>query len=88
MVVVELICLLLLAVVILLLVYVVFSWIPSPPEPIRPLVRWVARIVNPMLEPLRRVLPPLQFGGIGLDMSVLVLFVVIFVIRGALRCPV
>lgn len=75
------ICALLSAFIILLLVYVVFSWIPRPPEPILPLLRGVDRIVTPVLEPIRRVLPPLRLGGIGLDLSVLVVFFVIAIVQ-------
>jgi YggT family protein len=82
----QIVCLLLLALTILLLVYVVFSWIPRPPEPIVPLVRGVDRIVAPLLEPVRRVLPPMQLGGVGLDLSVLVVFFAIVILRGLLGC--
>lgn len=80
----DIVCLLLLALVILLLVYVVFSWIPRPPEPILPFARAVQRIVSPVLEPIRRVVPPVQLGGVSLDLSVLIVFVVVSLIQGAL----
>ncbi len=83
---VELICILLTALLVLLLIYVVFSWIPRPPEPILPLVRAVDRVFTPVLEPIRRVLPPVRMGGIALDLSVLVLFLVIFILESALGC--
>jgi YggT family protein len=58
-----------------LIVYAVVSWVPS----IRG--RWsdyVAMVVEPVLSPVRRVIPPLG----GLDLSFLVLFIVLqFVIR-------
>lgn len=79
-----LICWLLSAFIIVLLVYVVFSWIPRPPEPLLPLVRALDRIMTPILQPIRRVLPPLRFGGAGLDLSVLVVFFGIFILQGFL----
>lgn len=75
-------CIVLWAVWILLLLYVIFSWVPSPPEPILPLVRAVDRVVSPVLEPLRRVMPPLRFGGVGLDLSVLVVFFIVVILQG------
>ncbi len=59
---------------IVLLVYVVFSWVPRLPEPLVPLQLGVRRLVDPLLAPLRRVIPPLRIGGVALDLSILVLF--------------
>ena len=81
-----LICLLLYAALILLLIYVVLSWVPRPPEPVLPFARAVHRIVTPVLEPIRRVLPPLRFGGVGLDLSVIVVFLVIAILQSILGC--
>lgn len=71
---------------IVLLIHVVFSWIPRPPEPILPLVRGIDRMLAPVLEPLRRVIPPLRFGSVGLDMSVLILFFVIYILMIIVPC--
>lgn len=80
------VCTLLFALLVLLLVHVVFSWIPRPPEPLLPLVRGIDRILSPILEPIRRVLPPLRMGGMGLDLSVLVVFFAIFILQVVLGC--
>ncbi|HZT13943.1 MAG TPA: YggT family protein [Candidatus Baltobacteraceae bacterium] len=63
--------------VVIMLVYAVVSWIPS----IRG--RWtdyVAMLVEPVLIPVRRVIPPLG----GLDLSFLVVIVLLQVIDSAL----
>lgn len=86
MILVAIICWLLYAFLLLLLVYVVFSWIPRPPEPILPLVRGIDRIMAPLLEPIRRMLPPLRLGGIGLDLSVIVVFFMIAIVQSLLGC--
>lgn len=78
--------LLLQGVLILLLVHVVFSWIPRPPEPLLPLVRGIDRLLSPILEPIRRVLPPLRMGGMGLDLSVLVLFFGVYILMFLIPC--
>ncbi|MEX2549645.1 MAG: YggT family protein [Nitriliruptoraceae bacterium] len=57
-----------------LFAYVIFSWIPRTPEPLVPFQLGVRRLVEPVLMPLRRVIPPLRIGGIALDLSILVLF--------------
>jgi YggT family protein len=59
---------------VVLLAHVVFSWIPRTPEPLVPLQLGVRRLVDPVLAPLRKVIPPLRIGGIALDLSILVLF--------------
>jgi YggT family protein len=58
-----------------LLLHVVFSWVPRPPEPIVPFVLGVRRLVEPLAAPLRRAIPPLRLGGVGLDLSIIVLFI-------------
>ena len=61
--------------VLVMIVYAVVSWVPS----IRG--RWtdyLAMLVEPVLMPVRRIIPPLG----GLDLSFLVVFIVLqFVIR-------
>lgn len=52
-----------------LLIYAVLSWIPDA----RSFQRYLAPFVEPVLAPLRRVIPPLG----GLDMSFLVLILVL-----------
>ncbi len=64
--------------------WVVFSWVPNPPEGLRPVVRGVASLVEPVVAPIRRVLPPLRFGGVALDLSALVLLLGLNVLRGIL----
>ena len=64
--------------VLIMLVYAVVSWIPS----IRG--RWteyVAMLVEPVLSPVRRIIPPLG----GLDLSFLVVIILLQVIDSSLR---
>lgn len=76
-------CWLLNAYLIVLLLHVVFSWVPRPPEPIMPLVRGVSALVDPLLRPLRNLIPPLRLGGGGmaLDLSILVLFLGVILLQ-------
>ncbi len=65
-----------------LLIIIIFldalvSFFLSPSHPIR---RTLDRIVNPMLAPIRRVVPPLG----GLDLSPLILIILIEIISYAL----
>lgn len=80
------VCLALQVLLILLIVYVVFSWIPRPPDPVVPFARWVTRIVSPVLEPIRRISPKVQLGGVGLDLSVIILFFGIAIVQQLIGC--
>lgn len=59
----------------------IFSWIPRPPEPLIPLVRGLDRMMRPILDPIRRIMPPVRMGGMGLDLSVLVVFFAILILQ-------
>jgi len=69
---------------IVLLLHVIFSWVPRPPDPLMPFVLGIRRLVEPAAAPVRKVLPPLRLGGVGLDLSILVLFFGIILIRSVL----
>jgi YggT family protein len=58
------------ALIILIIVSVILSYVMDRYHPVR---RWVDSIVDPLLMPIRRVLPPLG----GLDFSPLVLILLI-----------
>jgi YggT family protein len=62
----------------LIIVDVVLSYFMSPFHPVR---EALDRIVNPMLNPIRRVIPPLG----GLDLSPIVLLILIQVLGSVLR---
>ena len=64
-----------------LIMYVVFSWVPRPPDALRPFVIGVARLVEPLAAPLRRSIPPLRLGMVALDLSIIVLFIGIRILR-------
>jgi YggT family protein len=66
---------------ILILAYVVISWIPSLRR--YPLAIWVERTVDPWMRPLRRLLP-LSAGGVGLDLSPLIAFLLLGILRSLL----
>lgn len=65
-----------------LIAYVIFSWVPNPPDALRPFVIGVARLVEPLAMPLRRTIPPLRIGMVALDLSIIVLFIGVRLLRG------
>lgn len=77
-----LICLLLTIFWLLLLVRVVLSWVPRPPDPLAALDAGLRRVTDPVVEPVRRVVPPVRFGSVALDMGVLVVFLGVAILQG------
>jgi YggT family protein len=82
----TILCLVLGAYQLVLLAYVVLSWVPRPPEPLFPVIRVIRALVDPIIVPMRRVIPPAQLGGVALDLSIIVLFVILVILRIALGC--
>ena len=60
------------------LIRVILSWLN--PNPFNPIVRFIYVVTEPVLAPVRRVLPPMG----GLDFSPIVVFVVISVLTAIL----
>lgn len=80
----EIICWLLQLYLLVLLAHVVFSWVPRPPEPLQPVVAFVRALTEPVLSPLRRMIPPVQLGGAALDLSILIVFFALIILRSAI----
>lgn len=67
--------------VFVLIGYSLLSWIrPSYGSPILTVQRGLAKVCDPVLKPVRRLIPSAQIGGVGLDLSVLIVIVVIEVV--------
>ena len=64
-----------------LVAYVVFSWVQSPPPGLVPAIRLVGSLVEPVVRPIRTVVPPLRIGVVALDLSVLIVFFGVWIIR-------
>ncbi|RUA25029.1 MAG: YggT family protein [Actinobacteria bacterium] len=71
----SLICSLLQLYILVLLIRVILSWFPiSPYGTGATVVGVLYAITDPILVPLRRMLPPVRLGGMGLDLSPLAAF--------------
>ena len=69
----------------LLLVRVVMSWFPiSPNGPAETVAGFLYMVTDPVLVPLRRILPPVRMGAMALDLSPIVAFFGLSVLRGIL----
>jgi YggT family protein len=66
------------------------SWVVAltrPPEWLYPIIRAVNAVTEPVLRPFRRLIPPLRIGSSALDVSILLVFLIVALLRGAVaRC--
>ncbi|HEV2362183.1 MAG TPA: YggT family protein [Acidimicrobiales bacterium] len=61
-----------------LIARIILSWFPMPPDSaFSPVVRVLSAVTDPVLNVLRKVLPPLNVGGMGIDLSPLLLIIAI-----------
>jgi YggT family protein len=68
-----------------LLIRVVLSYIPAPPgSSLLPVIRFFEAITEPVLRPVRRIVPPLRVGGAAVDLSPIIVWFAILIIRGLL----
>lgn len=64
---------------------ILLSWFPiSPESPLSSVFGFLYRITEPVLGPIRRMLPPIGMGGMGLDLSPIIVIVGLQIISGAL----
>jgi YggT family protein len=65
-----------------LFAYSILSWFTASgrlayDSPVRKVQNVLSAICEPVLRPIRRIIPPVRVGGVGLDLSVLIVFLVI-----------
>ncbi|MGZ4706189.1 MAG: YggT family protein [Acidimicrobiales bacterium] len=71
---------------ILLFGRIVLSWFPPPQGGFMvSLQRFLFNVTEPVLAPLRAILPPVRMGGMALDLSPTVLILIIFVLLSFLH---
>lgn len=66
-----------LALQILILARVLYSWVDNDPYPSNEVKRWLWAVTDPILEPLRRLIPPMGM----LDITPIVALVLLSVLR-------
>lgn len=79
--VVQILCIALDIYYVILLIRIILSWVPSLPEPVQPVARGVNAVTDPLLIPLRGLIPPVRIGAGALDLSPLILFFGIIILR-------
>ncbi len=80
---VGLVCWLLNVYVLLIFARILLSWFPLDPDGAMAAVAgFLYLVTDPVLGPLRRVLPPARLGGVALDLSPMIAIIGIYVVRG------
>ena len=78
----EILCVLLGLYSLVLIVRVVLSWFPINPNGMGATVAgFIYLMTDPVLVPLRRVMPALRIGSVGLDLAPMALFFLITLTR-------
>ena len=64
---------------------VVISWFPvSPGSAMASVYSFLYSITEPVLGPIRRIVPPMGMGGMGLDLSPLIVILALALLQQAL----
>jgi YggT family protein len=88
----DVVCVVLTAYTIILFIRVLVSWAflfgfrPPYSGPLRTILDLLDDVTEPVLRPLRALIPPIRAGGVGLDLSIIIAFVILAVLRTALNC--
>lgn len=69
----DLICVLLTLYIVVIVIRVVLTWFPmTPGSPVASLNGLLATVTDPVLGPMRRIIPPVRLGSTLLDVSSIV----------------
>jgi YggT family protein len=71
------VCLLIQLYMLVLFIRIIMSWFPpTPGTTYAQIFEGFDRVTEPVLAPVRAMLPPLRMGGMGLDLSPIVVFII------------
>jgi YggT family protein len=80
---VRIVCILLQALSLVVFARVVLEWIPvGEAHPVGRLRHVLRLVTQPLLAPLRAVIPPIRMGSVAVDLSPVILIVALSVIAG------
>ena len=77
----QVLCLALSVYYVILIARIILSWVPALPDPLLPLAKGVRALTDPLLLPLRGAIPPVQMGSMALDLSPLIVFFAVSIVR-------
>lgn len=74
------------AYIVVLLARIILTWFPIDPwTRLARVERFLARFTDPVLRPARRIIHPLRVGGMGIDLSPIIVLVALQVLITILR---
>ena len=83
----RIICLALQLYVVCIFARILLSWFPiSQGSAMESIEAFLRMLTEPVLGPLRRALPPVRLGGMGLDLSPMIVLLVIELIIAPIVC--
>jgi YggT family protein len=83
----QIICLALQLFLYILFARVVLSYFPiTPGSPFESINNFLRMVTEPVLGPLRRTFPPVRLGGMGVDLSPMIVLLGIILIRPIIGC--
>ena len=67
--------------IVILVLRAVLSWFPvSPGSSVHGISRALESITEPVLSPVRKMIPPLSAGGMGIDLSFIIVLLVLQIV--------
>lgn len=83
----DILCTLIQLYLLVLFARIVLSWFPiSPDGAMAQVFSFLYTVTEPVLGPLRRVIPPVGIGGMGLDLSPIIVIFGISILQAMLGC--
>ncbi len=71
---------------VLIIAYILMSWVPLPYTVwLNRIQRFLYDVVEPYLRIFRRILPNLNLGGLGLDISPIIAIVMLYVLNAVIQ---
>jgi YggT family protein len=84
---VGIICLIVNFYLIIVFVRIVLSWFPvSSGGMVGTIQNITYQLTEPVLGPLRRIIPPVRFGGTAIDLSAMLFIFLVFILLRVLGC--
>jgi YggT family protein len=73
----SIVCLLIQLYMLVIFIRIIMSWFPpTPGTTYAQIFEGFDRVTDPVLAPVRALLPPVRMGGMGLDLSPIVVFLI------------
>jgi YggT family protein len=73
----SIVCLLIQLYMLVILVRIIMSWFPpTPGTTYAQIYEGFDRVTEPVLAPIRAMIPPMRMGGMGLDLSPIIVFLI------------